>query len=80
MKATKCVFTILFMSYFIVRFDHGIIPAMNTAIRKEYGFSNIEMGTLGSAVYLGNVVGSLFAMPLFNFFPTKCILVICLTG
>mmetsp|Transcript_107343 Transcript_107343/g.148421 ORF Transcript_107343/g.148421 Transcript_107343/m.148421 type:complete len:81 (+) Transcript_107343:313-555(+) len=51
---------------------------MNTEIKKEFNFTNVEMGALGSSVYAGNVVGSLFAMPLFNYFPTKPILVFCL--
>mmetsp|Transcript_7079 Transcript_7079/g.5037 ORF Transcript_7079/g.5037 Transcript_7079/m.5037 type:complete len:124 (+) Transcript_7079:332-703(+) len=36
------------------------------------------MGTLGSAVYLGQVIGSLIGMPVFNYCPTKLILVVCL--
>lgn len=63
-----------------MRFDHGIIPAMNTEIKKEFDFTNIEMGALGSSVYAGNVIGSLFAMPLFNYYPTKPILVFCLAS
>jgi len=37
------------------------------------------MGSLGSVVYLGNVVGSLIGMPLFKYYDTKKILILALT-
>lgn len=78
MKRIKCVFALLFTSYFVCRFDHGIIPALNTTLKNEFGFTNIEMGSLGSAVFMGNVAGSLIGMPMFNYCPTKMVLVCCL--
>ena len=56
-------------------FDHGIIPALNTTLKKEFSLNNMEMGSLGSMVYLGNMIGSIFGMPAFRCIKTKYILV-----
>ena len=58
----------------MVNFDHGILPALNTIIKTEFDLDDVQMGALGSVVYLGNVVGSLLGMPLFKYFSTKWIL------
>lgn len=59
------------------------MPALSTALKEDFGISNTELGTLGSFVYLGCVIGSLIAMPCYDQLNTKCVLitaVICQMG
>lgn len=52
------------ISYFLVlcnllmNSDHGIIPAALVEIGNDYSFGPVELGSLGSYVYFGFVVGS----------------------
>mmetsp|Transcript_99547 Transcript_99547/g.136792 ORF Transcript_99547/g.136792 Transcript_99547/m.136792 type:complete len:117 (+) Transcript_99547:19-369(+) len=74
LKRIKAIFLILFCSNFIANFDHGIIPALNTTLKEEYGLNSVQMGSLGSVVYFGNVIGSILGMPLFRRINTKILL------
>ena len=38
--------------------DHGILPAALVEIGNDYSFGPVELGSLGSYVYFGFVVGS----------------------
>lgn len=51
------IFTLLFLMMFVARTDQGIVPALNTTLRQEFGFNEVELGELGSVVYIGAVVG-----------------------
>jgi predicted MFS family arabinose efflux permease len=58
-----------------MNFDHGAIPAALVEMKDELGFSKPEMGSLGSYVYLGFVVGAILNMTvLTNRFSDKTIL------
>ena len=41
----------------MVNVDHGILPAATTEVRKDLGLNNVDLGILGSLVYLGLVGG-----------------------
>lgn len=73
----------------MVNVDHGIMPAATTELKEDLELNEIQLGILGSLVYLGLVLGkpsplftfptgSLFAMPLFNYCNTKFIIIVCL--
>jgi len=51
------IFALLFITNFIGNFDHGIVPAINTVLKDEFNLNNVQVGSLGSLVYLGCVVG-----------------------
>jgi len=42
---------------YVARTDQGIVPALNTTLKSEFDFSNIQIGQLGSVVYMGAVLG-----------------------
>ena len=42
-----------------MNFDHGALPAALVEMREDLGFSKTNMGSLGSYVYFGFVVGSI---------------------
>ena len=58
-------FWFLFVMNFIRVFDNGILPALTTTLKEEDGFSDLKIGSLGSLVYLGEVTGSVIAMPVY---------------
>ena len=68
MKKKVLVFAVLFLTMYVSRTDQGILPALNSTLKKEFGMSNIELGSLGSMVYFGAFVGSMVAIPLFDLF------------
>ena len=59
----------------MINIDHGIMPAAASTLRLDLNTSDTELGLLGSYVFLGLVLGSLVAMPAFNYLNTKFILV-----
>ena len=60
--------------------DHGALPAALTDVKKDLKFRNVEMGSLGSYVYLGFVVGSLASTGMNDVFSYKMILCLSLIG
>lgn len=73
----------------MINVDHGILPACTKEVKSDLNLDDANLGLLGSLVYAGLVlgkiilkikffVGSLFAMPIFNFCNTKFVLIVCL--
>ena len=50
----------------LMNFDHGALPAALVDMRKDLGFSKVYMGSLGSYVYGGFVIGSFINATLFD--------------
>lgn len=69
----------LFFSNLFLNIDMGILPAGSLDIKEEVGLNNTWFGTLGSAVYLGQMVGSLAATYFFKKFQPKSVLMGCLS-
>ena len=42
----------------MINMDHGILPACTEEVRKDIGLDNVDLGILGSIVYLGLVIGN----------------------
>jgi hypothetical protein len=42
---------------FVARTDQGIIPALNSTLKEEFKFTSVQLGKMGSAVYIGAVSG-----------------------
>ncbi len=61
----------------LVNFDHGIVPAATKEIREDLLIDDLQLGLLGSVVYLGLMTGSMIAGPIFNNINNK--LIICIT-
>ena len=64
-KVIFFTFLFLFVMNFIRIFDNGILPALTTTLKEDYTLSNLQIGSLGSLVYIGEVTGSLIAMPVY---------------
>ena len=64
-RKVRHTFIFLFAMNFIRVFDNGILPAMIVTLKEDYGLDEVELGYLGSLVFIGEVAGSLIAMPIF---------------
>lgn len=58
--------------------DHGGLPAAITAISKDLGIIEVQMGGLGSLVFFGLVIGSATATFVLSVFQYKNILILSL--
>jgi hypothetical protein len=54
----KFLFGVIFITNLLINVDHGILPACTGELRNDLGFSTINIGILGSLVYLGLVLGN----------------------
>lgn len=43
----------------MINVDHGILPAATTVMKEDLDLTNVDLGILGSLVYLGLVLGKL---------------------
>ena len=51
------IFLMLFVCMFVARTDQGIIPALNSTLKANFNFTSVQLGKLGSCVYIGAVTG-----------------------
>jgi predicted MFS family arabinose efflux permease len=61
-------------------FDHGALPSALTDIKRDLNFTNVMMGSLGSYVFCGFVVGSIastFMIDIFSYKILLCLSMIC---
>ena len=58
--------------------DHGSLPAGQKAIKESLELNNSQYGLLGSFVFFGLTVGSIFGTFMFNCVSTKWILILSL--
>jgi len=56
-KILSCVFFVIFLTNLMINVDHGILPASTLEIREDLNITNVDIGVLGSLVYLGLVAG-----------------------
>lgn len=70
----KRIFFFLFLMNMIRTIDNGIMPAIATTLKDDDGMSDVEVGSLGSFVYVGEVLGSILAIPIYKKIPVKLIL------
>jgi len=73
----KLIFLLIFYLNILVNVDHGAIPAATTVLKRELNLDNVALGTIGSIVYLGLVLGAISAGPIFANYSSKWI--ICLS-
>lgn len=65
----------MFVLSLIINVDHGALPAALSDISKGLGLKETVMGTMGSAVFFGLIIGSMSASFVFKKFSYKSILV-----
>lgn len=70
----KLIFLLIFYLNILVNVDHGAIPAATTVLKRELNLNNVALGTIGSIVYLGLVLGAISAGPIFSNYSSKWII------
>lgn len=68
------LFFILSSLNILINMDHGTIPAASNEIKHELKINETALGTFGSLVYFGNLVGSLFLIRLIDVVDRKVLL------
>lgn len=76
---TLTCFFLLFGSL-LNNFDHGALPSALTDIKKDLNFTNVMMGSLGSYVFCGFVVGSVASTFMIELFSYKILLCLSMIG
>lgn len=74
LKSRKWVFALLLLVQIFVNFDSGAIAASLSELQAKYDMNKSEAGLIGSLVYIGLVVGTLFAGPTLSHFNQKWVL------
>lgn len=76
------IFSIFFLVTLLVNMDHGSVPAATSQIAGDLNFSKVEIGAVGSLVFVGLTAGSSVAGICYHKFNPKWIvsLFTCLTG
>lgn len=58
-NSIRFLFGVMFFCNLLINIDHGILPACTAELRNDLELSNVNIGLLGSLVYLGLVLGKL---------------------
>ena len=70
------MFLVILLVNIWVNFDHGVLPAGAIEIQKDLLMTNKAFGGLGSIIFIGLTVGSIFAACLFQSCNTKLLLIL----
>ena len=71
----KLIFLLICIINILINCDHGAIPAGTTELKEAKNLSNIQLGTIGSLVYLGLVLGSISGGYIFSTYSSKWVII-----
>lgn len=74
------MFLFVFFGNCMINLDHGSIPAATKSIKKDLDLDNAQLGRLGSTVFGGLVLGSMFAALVYNKWSYKFVLTLSYLG
>ena len=80
MEGTVGLFAVLLLLYFLVHAEHGSIPAATDTISKEFGLEKIDLGVLGSLIFVGLTFGGGVAGYLYKTQNPKVLQISCVVG
>jgi len=70
----QLVFLLLWTISLLVNMDHGSVPAATGAIMEDFSLSKLQLGLLGSLVYVGLILGSLLGGVAFSDWDSRIVL------
>lgn len=73
-REVKIVITFMFFLDILINVDHGALPAALVALKHDVGLVDVELGSLGSLVFVGLLFGSLCATFVLNRLAYKVVL------
>ena len=71
----KLIFLLICSINILINCDHGAIPAGTTELKQTKNISNVQLGTIGSLVYLGLVLGSISGGYIFSTYASKWVII-----
>ena len=71
----KLIFILICIINILINCDHGAIPAGTKELKEAKNLSNIQLGTIGSLVYLGLVLGSISGGYIFSTYGSKWVII-----
>ena len=74
----KFIFLLIFIIDILINCDHGALPAAIIELKKEFNYENSQVGMIGSAVYLGLLLGSLSGGYILSTYSSKWVMIISL--
>ena len=71
----KLIFLLICIINILINCDHGAIPAGTKELKEAKNLSNIQLGSIGSLVYLGLVLGSISGGYIFSTYASKWVVI-----
>ena len=71
----KLIFILIFLVNILINCDHGAIPAGTKELKEAKNISNMQLGIIGSLVYLGLVLGSISGGYIFSTYSSKWVVI-----
>ena len=71
----KLIFILICIINILINCDHGAIPAGTKELKEAKNLSNIQLGTIGSLVYLGLILGSISGGYIFSTYASKWVII-----
>ena len=70
------LFIILCILNILINMDHGTIPAASNEIKNDFKINDTELGSFGSLVYLGNLIGAILLTRLIDIVNRKVLTIL----
>ena len=74
-KQRVLLFVLLSLLNIVINMDHGTIPAASNEIKKDLKINETALGSFGSLVYLGNLIGAILLTRLIDIVDRKILTV-----
>ena len=71
----KIIFFLICIINILINCDHGAIPAGTKELKDDKNLSNVQLGSIGSLVYLGLVLGSISGGYIFSTYSSKWVVI-----
>ena len=71
----KLIFILICFINILINCDHGAIPAGTKELKEAKNLSNMQLGSIGSLVYLGLVLGSISGGYIFSTYSSKWVVI-----
>ena len=71
----KLIFILICVINILINCDHGAIPAGTKELKEAKQLSNMQLGSIGSLVYLGLVLGSISGGYIFSTYSSKWVVI-----
>ena len=78
-KIRWIVFIVIISLGVSMSIDQGILSSTTTEIKKDFGMTDVELGSFGGMMFLGTAIGCVFAFTLINKYDRKYLFIITIS-